>query len=625
MPLNLVSAGFSLGSLTHANDDRGALLEAIEFGAVSVTAPTLSAAGVTDIGMTSVRPQVTLTFTGSPAGTLYYAIYPAAMGSPSVTQIKAGQDPTGGVALAYASEPSNTTTGVQTWGTLASGLTSATSYKIAFVWSNGTVDATPVVGTFDTNAAASVFPVVESTATGRTTGNATSHPITMPSGIQIGDLVLCVFGVDGNPTVSIDGTSSVGWNISTTFEAGNSCAASVVWMIAESASPTLTLTTSASEESSHVVHRISGGSGVEFTALEGTTTGVNPPSHVSTYGNADTLWIATQVRNGAFSKPTNPSSYANGGHIAANTSGGASTTTVYRESRATSEDPGFFGTQTSSAMVSFTIAVRPAAFPFERAVATSGSASATSLAVTLPRHIAGDSLLVFVSSSAATSINAGSSSIGWQSLGSASNSVNTAIYFLPTAAKASETLTLSLSTGRIAVVAYSIGNAGIAAATSATGSGTAPDAPAITQPDPPEAMYFSSAGALRTGGSIVVSAGPSGYSAVDAASYGTSQYVVVGVSFLASSAAQDPGAMTLSSSQSWVAWGVSVKNAYTVMKRGLVLLPSGVIGETPYGSEGLYKPLTLEAGTLKQSTTGKRLVIENGTIREVATNEFAVV
>lgn len=598
MPLHLVSTGFSLGSLTHANDDRGALLEAIEFGAVAAPATAF----------------------------LYYVVYPSGLADPSAAQIIAGQNALGAAATASGSELARTTTGDQIWGSLAESLSANTSYRVAFVWSDGTNQSeVSVSAPWLTEAAPPVFPTIESTATGRTTGNATSHPITMPTGIEVGDLLLCVFGVDGSPTVSIDGTSSAGWNISTTFEAGNSCAASVVWTIAESTSPTLTLTTGTSEESSHVVHRISGGSGVEFTALEGTTTGVNPPSHVSTYGNADTLWIATQVRNGAFSKPTNPSNYVNGGHIAANTSGGASTTTVYRESRATSEDPGFFGTQTSSAMVSFTIAVRPAAFPFERAVATSGLASATSLAVTLPRHIAGDSLLVFVSSSAATSINAGSSSIGWEVLGTAANSVNTAIYFLPTAAKASETLTLSLSTGRIAVVAYSIGNAGIAAATSATGSGTAPDAPAITQPDPPEAMYFSSAGALRTGGSIVVSAGPSGYSAVDATSYGTSQYVVVGVSFLASSAAQDPGAMTLSSSQSWVAWGVSVENAHTVMKRGLVLLPSGVIGETPYGSEGLYKPLTLEAGTLKQSTTGKRLVIENGTIREVATNEFAVV
>lgn len=62
MPLNLIRSGFQVASLVSPDDDRGALLEAIEFGAVSVTAPTLSAAGVTDIGTTSARPRVTLDF-----------------------------------------------------------------------------------------------------------------------------------------------------------------------------------------------------------------------------------------------------------------------------------------------------------------------------------------------------------------------------------------------------------------------------------------------------------------------------------------------------------------------------------------------------------------------------------
>ena len=536
--------------------------------------------------------------------TLYYVIYPATFGpEPTAAQVKAGQNPSGAAATASGSETALTADGTQTWATLASGLTAGTDYKIAFVWTDTGVDSSVVVGTFSSAAPVTSFPQSAAVATGRTTGDATSHPITMPSGIAVGDLIVAVVGIDSIPTITIDGASSTGWRMSTHPATGDSCSGAVVWMVAESTTPALTLTTSTSQESSHVVHRITGGGAVEVAVNSGSTVATNPPSLTASYGTSDTLWLATQIRDGIYNKPTAPSGYTDGGHLAANTSGGVSTTTTYKEARAATEDPAAFSTQTSSGMVSFTIAVRPTAFPWVRASETSGSSSTASLSVTLPRHLAGDSLLVFVSANNAPSINTGSSSAGWQVLASTSNTVHSYVLFHPSAPSGSSTLTLSLSSGRISALAYSLGSAGAAAAQSATGTSAAPDAPSITQPSPPEVLYFSAASAIRvSGGSVSVSSGATGYSTVEGASHGSTGYVTVGASYLASDASQDPSAMTLSSSQPWVAWGVSVSRVVVRSAAAAQTVPAPTQTATAAALAGVAASQTVPAPA--QTATG---------------------
>lgn len=71
-------------------------------------------------------------------GTLYYVIYPSAGGTPSAAQIKAGQNSSGTAATASGSEASPSTSQTFTFASAATGLSGATSYKIAFVWSDGT-------------------------------------------------------------------------------------------------------------------------------------------------------------------------------------------------------------------------------------------------------------------------------------------------------------------------------------------------------------------------------------------------------------------------------------------------------------------------------------------------------
>lgn len=69
---------------------------------------------------------------------VYYVIYSSASSTPTAAQIKAGW---AGTAVASGSETSPTGSVVYTFSSNATGLTPATSYKVAFVWSDGTTDS----------------------------------------------------------------------------------------------------------------------------------------------------------------------------------------------------------------------------------------------------------------------------------------------------------------------------------------------------------------------------------------------------------------------------------------------------------------------------------------------------
>ena len=68
---------------------------------------------------------------------IYYVIYAAAGSKPSAAQVKAGKDATGSAAVAAGSEAELGASGVMTWSSAATGLSPATSYKIAFVHADG--------------------------------------------------------------------------------------------------------------------------------------------------------------------------------------------------------------------------------------------------------------------------------------------------------------------------------------------------------------------------------------------------------------------------------------------------------------------------------------------------------
>lgn len=500
--------------------------------------------------------------------TLYYVIGPAAGWSdPSASQVKAGQLAGGSAATATGSETARTTTGEQVFGSAASGLSQNTSYRVAFVWSNGSTDSSVVVSEpFAT--ATSDYPSVLSRTTGATTTNGTAHTITLPTH-EAGDLLAVVFGNDGSASVSINtGSSSAGWRIENSTVAGTTvCRGTVIWKVCASASETLALTTSATEQASWVIYRIADGGYVEVAAAnnDGSTASVNPPSLTASHGSDGNLWIAASVRDGSQSSPTStPASYSNLQHIAG--SGGANVTVnaMERQLVAATEDPGTFSGGTNG--VGVTLCVRPQAYPFVRGtpISTTVSSNVTSLSVTLPAHVAGDTLVVVVGSETSPSVNTGSSSSGWQSsvTNNGANSYS-GVFYLPSAAAAGSTLTLSQASGFVAAIAYAIGAGGAVTLASATGSSTSADPPSIAQPTNPKALYLA-AYAGASGSTVpTVSAYPSGYLVPTEASSTGADSARVYAAELASSSPQDAGAFTLSGTFGWVTWAIAVEQVAT--------------------------------------------------------------
>ncbi|MDA3624265.1 hypothetical protein OU415_02385 [Saccharopolyspora sp. WRP15-2] len=199
-------------------------------------------------------------------------------------------------------------------------------------------------------------PTVAARSTGRTTTtNTTSHAITMPSGIVVGNLLLVVFSSDGSPTC----TASAGWTKLGQASNGTAVTGAVFWKYAVGGD-TCTVTTSASEQSSHVVLRITGTTGTPTgTAANASGTNSNPPSH-SALVLADHLWVATRSGDSTTVATAAPASYATLQSIAAAGTGGASTNTAERTVTASlTEDPGTF-TSATAPWVSWTLAVPPA-------------------------------------------------------------------------------------------------------------------------------------------------------------------------------------------------------------------------------------------------------------------------
>jgi len=136
----------------------GAQVE-IPVSTVTVTAPTpavltikavvLSAAGVTDITSTSVRPVVDIAYTEYSAGTVYFAVY-YGIGFGNYSGLT--WDRVNGwssTPVTSGSEAARQTDGTQTWATTVALEHDIEGYTIAFVWDDGTTTSEIVFGSFN--------------------------------------------------------------------------------------------------------------------------------------------------------------------------------------------------------------------------------------------------------------------------------------------------------------------------------------------------------------------------------------------------------------------------------------------------------------------------------------------
>jgi len=228
------------------------------------------------------------------------------------------------------------------------------------------------------------FPLVKSTGIGVNTSDSTSHPIVLPRH-SAGDLIVVIFGVDGNPTITVDtdysGNSWTG--ISATAHNGTTLSSIVVDKIASSSSELLQFNTSSPEQSCHSVYVITGTNNnaaiyaiVSVSSSTGTSTNFDPPTNNGYNGSQDYLWLAVGIADGttvASSAPTDFISLS----TSAGTSTGVSTSGCYRKYTGLYLDPGPF-TSASSAWIAYNINIEPYSgvqfmFPFRQVDLVLGS------------------------------------------------------------------------------------------------------------------------------------------------------------------------------------------------------------------------------------------------------------
>lgn len=200
-----------------------------------------------------------------------------------------------------------------------------------------------------------VFPAVVAAVNGETATDNTTHTVAaMPTGTQPGDVLLAVFTAQSTPTVTATGWTKLGQQAQST-----SLVAAIFWKVA-TGSDTLTFTTNSAEQSTWVVIRIAGASGIAGgTASSGNSSNGNPPAHTAASAG-DYLWVATWSGDGTMNASSPPSGFSNvpSGVKTATGLQSASTYTAALASAGTSQDPGTF-TNTARAWVCWTVAVAP--------------------------------------------------------------------------------------------------------------------------------------------------------------------------------------------------------------------------------------------------------------------------
>jgi len=202
----------------------------------------------------------------------------------------------------------------------------------------------------------SICPTVAAVSPSIQGTNATSRTVTLPTHAA-GQMLVVVVSSDGAPTISVNaGSSSTGWQKLGQSSNGSIVTGAVFWKVADSASETLVLTTSASEQTTALAYVINNATNLDGTPANGSSTNSDPPNLAPAAGTKDYLWIATRSGDAAVVATVAPSGYS-GLETRAGGTGGASTNAAWKLGPASSsEDPGTFTSNTEQ-WVSYTLAV----------------------------------------------------------------------------------------------------------------------------------------------------------------------------------------------------------------------------------------------------------------------------
>ncbi len=207
-------------------------------------------------------------------------------------------------------------------------------------------------------------PTVAATTTTADSAAVSNHTVNLPSGIVSGNLLVIIFGSDGD--------RDIGWPAGYTefFENRESSFVTLAGAYRQAdggEGATITVTTSADEKAVSFAYRITGHEDPSTQAPEASTgvngSSVNPDSDsiTPTGGSKDYLFLTPHVHDATATNDTTPTSYTN--KIEAETSSGGLVggACAERQLTASSEDPGAWTIGTSRAWAASTIAVHPAA------------------------------------------------------------------------------------------------------------------------------------------------------------------------------------------------------------------------------------------------------------------------
>lgn len=218
----------------------------------------------------------------------------------------------------------------------------------------------------DLHTAPTSYPVVEATSTYHADSELDSHPVTLPTGITAGDLLLLFLTLPRMAGSNIDLPS--GWSslYADNYATGSSYTKvrGIYKTASGSEGGTVTVATPGLARFASVGLRISGWQGTPEagTAAKAASANPNPPSLSPSWGSDKTLWLAVAHSSAADAVSSYPSSYTDGLTIYTGVFNEyhARATAARRELEASSDDPGTFTLAQSVDWVANTVAVRGA-------------------------------------------------------------------------------------------------------------------------------------------------------------------------------------------------------------------------------------------------------------------------
>ena len=206
-------------------------------------------------------------------------------------------------------------------------------------------------------------PIVEATNQSQHSSGVTSHTVSLPAGIQVGETLVVFFAYRGGGTT----TDPSGWTSNNAFinsTPSPTVRTRVLTRVADGTEgASITVTTGVAAVSAHQSFRISGAlnglSGVESDEFTANSSAPDAPNLTPSWGEANNLWFASVANISTSGAATPPTNYANA--IDEDTGGGSSgiqLQTSRRTLKATSEDPGTWSYTNAQEYIAFTVAVR---------------------------------------------------------------------------------------------------------------------------------------------------------------------------------------------------------------------------------------------------------------------------